>query len=527
MRSGPVATEKGMFALLFVTALLCGALIMVIEVLGSRVIGPFFGVSIFVWTSLITVTMIALAAGYAIGGWLADRRQHPDTLYGLILASGVLTILIPLTKGLVLKGCMALGLRSGAFTGSLILFGPPLLLLGCVSPFLIRIAAHEVRRIGRTVGFFYAISTVGSVIGTVATGFFLIVWLGVDQIFLTVGVLLILLGLAYFIVWRKKYAAAALLFVLPVAWPVEGAIDKVMKNGTRVQLVKKVDSYYGSKKVVEYSYLNLRTREMVIDGLVQGGIDVNTSEPIHPYLYILGTVPHLLHPMGKRCLVIGLGAGIIPGFFERAGVTTDVVDIDPDIETLARKYFNFRPRGKMVIEDARYFLKKSRERYDFLILDVFNGDTTPSHLLSLEAFQLMRERLTPHGVLAINLLGSLKRENFMTASVIRTLRQVFPQVDIYPNFNPAGKEPFGNISIFAHGGAALRIPADYFSRMQIHRFVRETLISLPGWRYEFPPDTPAMVLTDNFNPIDCQDLWVKEAVRKDIVANTDWDILIH
>lgn len=519
--------NKSLGYLLPVTALLCGALIMVIEVLGSRVIGPFFGVSIFVWTSLITVTMIALAAGYAIGGRVADRRDNPDTLYGLIIASGVLTLAIPLLKGPVLKSCMALGLRGGAFVSSLILFGPPLLLLGCVSPYLIRIAAREVKNIGRVVGTFYAISTVGSVIGTVLTGFYLIAWLGVNQIFFAVGIALVLLGLVYFVFWRKKMTPLLVLLLLPLTLTSEASISKNLKNGMQVELIKKMEGYYGSKKVIEYRDWKIHHRELLIDGLIQGGVDMKTGESIYGYPYVLGSVPQLIKPGGKRCLVIGLGAGIIPAFYDKNGIVTDVVDIDPDIDQLARDYFNFRTTGRVIIEDARFYLKESRETYDYVLLDVFNGDTTPSHLLSLEAFRLMRERLTSDGVLAVNLMGSLEQDNFMTASVIRTLRQVFPQVDIYPNFDPQGKDKTGNISIFAHANKPFSIPQDFFSQMDINYWAKYKIVKLPQWRFDFPQDVRAMVLTDEFNPIDCNDLWLKERVRKEIVAGTDWDILLN
>ncbi len=186
--------SKGFIAYLIVTAALCGALVMVIEVLGSRVIGPFFGVSLFVWTSLITVTMVALAAGYAIGGHWSDRKSSPDWLYGIIMLSGVLVILTPALKGTILQLCLPMGLRWGSLTSAFLLFGPGLFLLGCVSPYVVKIAAREMHNIGRTVGSFYAISTVGSVVGTMLTGFVLIAYLGINQIFLLTGSLLILLG---------------------------------------------------------------------------------------------------------------------------------------------------------------------------------------------------------------------------------------------------------------------------------------------------------------------------------------------
>lgn len=174
--------SKGFIAYLIATAAVCGALVMGIKVLGSRVIGPFFGVSLFVWTSLITVTMVALAAGYAIGGHLSDRKSSPDWLYGIIMVSGILVMLIPALKEPLLQMSLPLDLRWGSLTSAFLLFGPALFLLGCVSPYVVKIAAREMHNIGRTVG---------SVIGTLLTGFVLIAYLGVNQIFLLTGSLLI------------------------------------------------------------------------------------------------------------------------------------------------------------------------------------------------------------------------------------------------------------------------------------------------------------------------------------------------
>ncbi|MGD8559779.1 MAG: fused MFS/spermidine synthase, partial [Gammaproteobacteria bacterium] len=107
--------SKGFMMYILLTAVLCGALVMAIEVMGSRVIGPFFGVSLFVWTSLITVTLVALSLGYAFGGYLADRYSSPKYLYSIIMVAGALTLLVPMLQAPVLKLCAPLGLRTGAF----------------------------------------------------------------------------------------------------------------------------------------------------------------------------------------------------------------------------------------------------------------------------------------------------------------------------------------------------------------------------------------------------------------------------
>src|SRR5210317_948266 len=169
---------RWMLFFLILTALTCGALIMVVEVLGSRVIGPFFGVSLFVWTSLITVTLVALSLGYWLGGLLADRWRSPDALYLIILLAGLSVLCIPLISDFCLKLTIPLGLRMGAFLSAAMLFGPSLFLLGCVSPYLVKITAQQMQNIGRTVGGLYALSTLGSVAGTILTGFVLIAYLG-------------------------------------------------------------------------------------------------------------------------------------------------------------------------------------------------------------------------------------------------------------------------------------------------------------------------------------------------------------
>ncbi|TAL22745.1 MAG: hypothetical protein EPN94_10520 [Nitrospirae bacterium] len=523
--------DRGLFPAAFIyylilTTMTCGALVMVVEVLGSRVIGPFFGVSLFVWTSLITVTLVALAAGYAVGGIISDRRESPDYLYAIILVAGFLVMVIPLMKSAVLKFCLPLGLRSGAFMSSLTLFGPPLFMLGCVSPYIIKIAAREMKNIGRTVGLFYAVSTAGSFIGTVLTGFVFIAYFGVGRIFEVTGFILICLSIIYFLFFRKKWFFLLLLAVPFFLFHTEVLKSKVMPNGTRVTEVFSKDSFYGKLKVVDYSYGTAHTRELIIDGMIQGGIDVNIGMSVYEYSYLMQFLPYGLNPSGKNCLVIGLGAGITPMWYEKMGIKTDVVDIDPDVVDAAKKYFGFNLSGDMIISDARYYLNTTGRNYDYIILDVFNGDTTPAHILSIEALRLVKARLTENGILAMNLAGSLRRETFMTASIIKTLEQIFSAVEIYPLFSPEEGEGYGNLAIIAHSRAAMAFNPEIVRTFPVHPFVDQTVRERLGRKFHFAGGTPAIVLSDDYNPIDFYDSWLKEKVRKNILENTDWDILI-
>ena len=511
---------------LILTAALCGALVMVIEVLGSRVIGPFFGVSLFVWTSLITVTLVALAAGYAAGGWLADRKSSPDYLYSIILGAGLLTAATPLFKAAALKACLPLGLRFGSLASAFLLFGPALFLLGCVSPYLVRIAAREMKNIGRTVGNLYAISTAGSFAGTLATGFFLIAYLGVNRIFVLAGFLLMALSAGYFVLFRRQWAVLALLVLPFLLAPPERVTAKVLADGTRVQLTAQHDSFYGDLRVVDYAGPQLHTRELLIDGLVQGGIDLANSQSVYEYPYLMQFLPYALNPGGRNCLVVGLGTGIVPSWYAAQGIHTEVVDIDPKVASLARQHFGFDRNITVHVEDARYFLNRSTKRYDYVMLDVFNGDTTPGHVLSLEAMRLLKARMTPNGVLAINLMGTLGERGFMTASVIKTVQAVFGQVQTHPVFATDAPQASGNLVIIAYDGQARTLRAEQLAAFPVHPLAATGVRQGLQNTYRFPAGTAAMLLTDDYNPIDFYDLWLKEKVRRTILETTDWDILL-
>ena len=527
--ASPDVTQHSLSKLLFLllTALLCGAMIMVIEVLGSRVIGPFFGVSLFVWTSLITVTLVALALGYAIGGQLADRRGSADNLYRIIFLAGIMVLLIPLYKLAVLKLCVPLGLRLGAFVSSLLLFGPSLFLLGCVSPLLIKVAVPEMKSLGRTVGGFYAISTIGSVLGTVLTGFLLIAYLGVNNIFYLVGMMLCLLSLGYFIILRKRrWVVLVLIPVLLIPLNRPGSLPSLVPEyGGQINVIADNDSYYGHLQVVDYKNGPQHTRDMVIDGLVQGTVDRVNGGSIDPFAYFLTLLPYSINPRMENALVIGLGAGLVPGMLENKGVTTDVVDINPAVFDYAERYFDVRVSGRKVVQDARYFLQSSSSRYDLVVLDVSTGDITPGHLFSLEALELIGQRFSENGILAINLIGDLYDNNYMTASVVRTLEQVFDQVQVYLTVDPEQDKSVANLVLLAYQGEERSPDTSLINENEINRYVRRYVMQNIGRSYQLPEETAAIILTDDYNPIDVFDVSVREEIRKRILRNSEWEIL--
>lgn len=510
---------------LLLTAVVTGATVLSIEVMGSRIIGPFFGVSLYVWTALLAVTLLALAGGYALGGVLADRHGVADTLYGLMMAAALAVLAIPVLKAPVLAMSMGAGLRAGTLISSSALFGPPLLALGCVSPLLVRLAAPHARNIGRTVGGLYAVSTLGSVAGAVITGYVLIGELAISDILrLCAGALLLISGI-HFLVFRRRLAPLLTLGALALPAPQPSHTPLYMPDGTKVELIASREGAYGTVNVVNYSHRGITIREMTIDGLVQGAIDLDNGLPVYEYAYLMQYLPIELHPGGRRALVVGLGAGVIPRWYESQGVITDVIDIDPAVEALARRHFGFQLSGSVFIADGRQFLSQPGPRYDYLLLDVFSGDVTPAHLLSVEALRKIKSRLEPDGIVAINIIGSLRGRAAMTSSMLRTISNVFINADVYPAFDPQANST-GNLVVVAYDGPPRRLPPGLPGRWPVHPLARPALRGRLARPYTIPFPESGILLTDDFNPVDVHDAWLRERVRREILDTTRWELLL-
>lgn len=507
--------------LLCATAGLTGALVMVIEILGARIIGPFFGVSVYVWTALISVTLLALAIGYAVGGWLADRRPRAAVLYLLIGLAGCWLVLLPWFKAPVLEATMTPGLRLGSFLAASLLFGFPLLLLGCVSPYLLRLAALDLNRIGRTAGLLYAVSTAGSFAGAAGTGFYLLGSFGVIATLRLSGAALLVLACVYFAFSRQWRALPLAFGLLPLAWAPHAALEARTSDGTQARIVWARDSFYGALKVVEYQGAEIRTRELTIDGLIQGGVDTTSGLSIYEYAYLLERLPLALRPAGRNALMVGLGTGVAARALAARGIDIEVVELDPRVHEAALRYFGFPAGIPVTIEDARTFLARQGKAYDYLLIDVFNGDTTPGYLLSREALQAAKARLAPGGVLAFNLMASSDPEEGMLPSVLATLAEQFRSVRVQPAGTKADAA-WGNYVVLASDG-----PADYAQvpdSAGIHPLAADVagLLQTPALPIQHRDATP---LTDDFNPLDLRDIRLKERVRRELLETTPPTIL--
>lgn len=420
---------------LYLIVFLTGASVMVIELLGTRLIAPFYGASLYVWSSLISVTMIALAVGYFVGGRWADRAQR--TGLSLIIALAALfTLLIPWATRPVLLATDPLGLRGGAFVSALVLFFPSLTLLGMVGPFAIKLATSQLDGVGSSSGSVYAVSTLGSVVGTLLLGFFLFPWVGSRQILVSLGLVLFALAVAVAVYEQKRFGKT--IAVLPCTLlAIAGMclLPKIVGAGHvdpdgRFSVVSERESLYGYVRVIEQSSRDLRF--LTADASMIGAANISDGANRLTYQDIVALIP-ALKPSIKKALLIGQGAGhMAMTLRDKYGIVTDTLEIDPAVADAASNYFGFKPNGKAIVGDARYEIRHLTGSYDLIIHDCFTGGSEPSHLLTVETLQQLQHLLAPQGIVALNFVAFGQGEGQQAlASVSKTVAQVFSSQSLF------------------------------------------------------------------------------------------------
>jgi len=525
----PAAGSKALTIYYLATAAVCGAIVMMIEVLGSRVVGPFFGVSLFVWTSLITVTLLALALGYGVGGHLSDRFNSAKYLYAIIFVSALFCLLIPFIKVPVLKACMHLGLRGGAFVAASILFGPTLFLLGCVSPYLVKLSARQWHSVGKTVGGLYAVSTLGSTLGSVVTGFWVVGYLGIDKSLYIVALGLGAVAIGYFVFFQRSWKPVLVLLVASVAYPQTHSYSKKLDDGTVLNMLDHVENFYGSIKILESESRAKHARYLLLDNMIQGGVDLQNGLSVFPYTYHMQFLSVANNPNGARCLGIGMGVGIVLKWLEQQGKVCDVVDINPKIFEMSQRYFDYVPKGQRYVQDGRYFLEHDASRYDYVVLDAFSGEQTPAHLLSKEAMLAINRKLNPGAVLSINIISRLEDVNGATRAVAKTLKSVFDNVEVYPVFdidNSDLNSKIGNIIILAYQGNVRPLNFSVIGDFTVHPYYKSRIADLLGKMYQLKDLSSAVVLSDDYNPVDYFDADAREQIRWEVLKGIDLDFLL-
>ena len=436
--------------MLELTVFMSGALVMVLEMVGARVLAPHVGTSAVVWTSLIGVVLACLAVGAWAGGRLADktlsRRGLALALAGAGLGSG-LTALCHEAIGQWVTAAVG-NLYAAAVLAAVCIFALPAFFFGMVTPYAIRLRIESVDSSGATVGRLYALSTAGSIVGTFLGGFILISFLGSTSILW--GVAAAMLGLSLCNGGGRVRLRAVLLAVCGLMAVVAASYGRWQDGRAMSHLV---ESPYNSIRIfegVDWAQNGRPVRLMATDpGYSQSGMYLDAPNELYfryTQFYALG--PHFT-PHASRVLMLGGGGYSVPKWLladnsplakpETARVT--VVELDPAMTETARRWFSLRddPRLSVRHEDARAFLNRQRDQYDLVFVDVFNSHyAVPFQMGTREAAAALRRAVAPGGVVLMNVISAVEGpDGRLFQGIFNALRQSFAEVQVYC----AGGEP--------------------------------------------------------------------------------------
>ena len=495
------------------TAFITGAVVMALEILGSRLLAPVFGNSLFVWGALIGVILAAMSSGYATGGWLADRYHGGSVLAWLLLVSGLWTFLLAGIGQPVMFQVSAWvqDPRWGPCVAASVLLALPAFCLSGVLPALLRLSIDDLGHVGRHTGRMIAVSTVGSLFGTWGTAFFLLTWMGSVALVTLLAILQLMLGMLWW--WRAvavkshmmaKVTGSILLTLCGVGLSWFAFHPVLVLSAPLYQ----EDSPYQQVRVREDDLF----RYLILDRTFHAVMW--KADPIELYLPYsqLMMAALAVHPSPKRALILGHGGGSLAKWLAAywPELEVDTVEVDPSVVNAAQRYFEYHPAAThhVHVADARMFLRATDARYDIIWLDVFARHLIPFHLTTQEFFQEVRAHLTNDGVLAVNLASSGGGPDRQRASaVVGTLRTVFPLIESFGVKGPwrTTNQPQAENLIFFAGPSVtdMATPAflerisNFIAQRRLPARVPELLISRRASEWPL-----GLVLTDDYAPYD-------------------------
>ena len=429
--------------------------IMILELVAGRIVAPYVGVSLYTWTSVIGVVLAGITLGNYLGGWLADRYASLRLLGGFLLLAGLSSfgILAVDALGGRLPGDWPIVVEILVLTGALFLL--PCMILGTLSPIVAKLAVRDLRRTGRTVGRIYAAGSVGSIVGTFATGFVLISWFGTHTIVWGVAVVLLALGLLFLFAGRWPWLAAG---VLVLAAATGLATNRGWLHGPCGR-----ETNYYCIKVREEERNGEPVRVLILDRLVHSYTSLEDPTSLvygYEQIYAEVTAYRAAGDDHLRALFIGGGGYTFPRYMEAVypGSDLDVIEIDPGVTEVAHQVLGLGRDTRITTynQDARLYLgQEPGERYDLIMGDAFNDYSVPYHLTTREFNERVRAWLAEDGLYLVNIIDG-PRGDFLRA-YLHTLGQTFDYVHLVPTSESWRQAPRTTFVLIA-SAAPLDIP---------------------------------------------------------------------
>ncbi|KKQ24862.1 MAG: Spermine synthase [Candidatus Woesebacteria bacterium GW2011_GWA1_37_8] len=433
------------------TLFVSGAALMALELTASRILSPYIGSSIFVWTAIIGVILAALSLGYYQGGKLADKKLNTGLLSNLAFATGLSILLSFIIKETVLILIVRniYETRLSSILATLFLFALPSFLFGTITPYATRLKMKSLDKSGEVVGKLYAISTLGSIIGTFLTGYVLLGYLGSSKILLAIATAVIVLS---FVLDKKNFFKIKKLIPL-VFFCLIIAANPNKKNPN---IIFEADSNYQKIYVTDSTVRKTGrpVRFLRTSILAQSGKYLDSDELLFEYINQLTLIGHF-KPNAEKVLFIGGGGYSLPSYLlnKNPKLVADVVEIDPMVSTVAKKYFNVPQTDRLhsFNIDGRNFINHASEKYDVIVLDAYRDELImPFELITIEAVGKYFDLLSDDGILAINNISSLQgpKSKFLSAE-INTIKTNFAKILIFQATPERREDYIQNVLVFA------------------------------------------------------------------------------
>lgn len=411
-----------------------------IEFTTSRMLQTVYGTSNLVWANVIGLVLLFLTLGYFIGGRLADKRPYPTIFYSLVTAAGFASVFFLLLTSVLLKSAaeamasINVGVIASSLVGVVLALAVPITLLGCISPFAIRLAVDNVGEAGRISGRIYAISTWGSLLGTYLPVLLVIPTAGSRLTAVIFGVFLMLIGFGG--LWQHNQKAGLASLILPlILIPVTllWSSGNIKAYDGQVFETESAYNYIQVIRLGDCNYLLLNEGQAFHSFYCDNGripqISVWSIMLSAPYYNAPETIASKENPV-DNVAVIGLAAGTIPKQYSQVfgPIPIDGIELDPEIVQAGRDYFALTdPNINVIVGDGRYQLNQLDQQYDVITVDAYKVPYIPWHLTTQEFFEEVQAHLTPEGVVAIN-VGRAPNDRRLVDAMTATLLTVFPSV---------------------------------------------------------------------------------------------------
>jgi predicted membrane-bound spermidine synthase len=411
-----------------------GGALMASELLSARMLAPYFGSSVFVWSAVLGITLGALALGYYQGGALSQNEKREKFLFLALLIAGCLLMIQPLNAQWILSASAYLSFYEGVALSALVIILPPIMFMGMVSPLMVATLDHSIESAGKRAGIVYTVSTMGGIVFTFLYGFYIIPEFGIIIPSIVTGFLLAL-GPAYFLFKYGWKHSAFLLLALLVAI---GGFWLLQKNSASLYTVHyQKEGILGQVMVTDIPVVSNAKKQiertLFVNRIIQTSYNPQ-NDKFNDFAYFknVGKIIDRCEK-GSQMLVLGLGGGVIARDGFRKGFSVDAVELDQRIIEVAKKYFNLETGIRVYCDDARHYLNTCQKKYDIILFDLFRGEETPAHVFTAESINKTKQMLKPGGLVLINTHGYYKNDiGKGTRSLYKTMRTMGLFVKLCP-----------------------------------------------------------------------------------------------